>query len=143
MSPKKVVLIVVGGFLLLCVFCSSSRAIFQRLTEKTVYGTVEDTYIKRYSEEDIFHVVIRDDDGIDHVFQNKDSAGYLKFNSADLQQELRRIGEENLRCEFQAYGWRVQITSGFPVVVEVKNCQPASLCERDASLLYNDPKCVQ
>jgi hypothetical protein len=51
------------------------------------------------------------------VFQNTDSLWYWKWNSADVQNELK-VGQE---YTVKVYGWRVPFLSMFRNVVEVNN----------------------
>lgn len=84
---------------------------------ETVEGVVVDTYIKRYSDDDYFHVVVQYDDGTEEVFQNRDAFWIGKWNSADLQLVFE-IGE---RYHFDVRGTR------WPFMSEFRNITEATL----------------
>ena len=78
-------------------------------------GTVSEEYIKRYSKNDYFHVVVVLDEGTQEIFQNRDAFWVGKFNSADLQQEIE-IGR---RYIFFVRGSRIRFLSMFRNIIDV------------------------
>lgn len=93
---------------------SCSSFVFQRANVNTIEGVVVDEYVKRYGESDYFHIVLTDDNGQSHIFQNKDAIWWWKFDSADVQQKIQEGG----RYRLTVVGWRFRPLSWFPNVVE-------------------------
>jgi len=85
-----------------------------------VTGKVTDQYIKRTgygrSASDHFHIVVEMDDGFQEIFWNDDSFFNWKFDSADLNQQIK-IGKS---YTFKVYGYRVPLLSIFRNIIEVK-----------------------
>ena len=111
MSQEKIGCLILLGFLLLLGGCS---AVFQLATQETIEGVVVDDYVKRVGEKDRFFIVIKTDDGEDHVLMNKDSIWWRKWNSADVQQDL----DEDVRYSVTTTGLRWGPMSWFPNIVE-------------------------
>ena len=79
-------------------------------------GTVTDKYIKRYGDSDIFHIAVTYSDGTTEVFQNKDTAWWWKWNSADFQQEIK----QGHIYTFTVTGWRVPFLSWLRNITEFR-----------------------
>lgn len=109
--------IIYGGLALVIGLILSLFAIAPNtfLTRAEVEGTVVDTYIKRYNDADYFHIVVRMPDGSEEIFQNHDNVFWLKFNSADVQQQVE-IGES---YTFTVTGFRWPLFSMFRNIVGV------------------------
>lgn len=92
---------------------------YETQTVSYVTGKVTDQYIKRTgfgrSAKDHFHIVVEKDDG-QEIFWNDDSIFNWKFESADLQQEIK-IGKS---YTFKVYGYRVPFLSWFRNIIEAK-----------------------
>ncbi len=87
----------------------------ERLAVGQVQGTVTDKYIKRFGDNDYFHVVVQFDDGTTEIFHNHDALWWWKWNSADVQQKIK-VGQT---YHFIVTGWRVPFLSWFRNIVEV------------------------
>lgn len=83
---------------------------------QTIQGVVTDTYIKRYNDNDYFHVVVEFENGTKEVFQNRDAFFIGKFNSADLQLEFK-VGEGYL---LDVRGTRLQLFSKFRNITDAE-----------------------
>ena len=86
---------------------------------ETIQGLVTNSYVKRYGEEDYFHIVVQHTDGQEEVFQNRDALLLFKFNSADLQAKIE-IGE---RYEFKVRGTRWRFVSKFRNIINAEIIQ--------------------
>ncbi|OUB62274.1 hypothetical protein [Bacillus thuringiensis] len=73
-------------------------------------GTVTDKYSKRHGKQDKFYIVVEQKNGIEKVISNEDSLLMMKFNSADLQANIK----EGENYNFTLRGYRVPILSWFP-----------------------------
>lgn len=85
-----------------------------RLTVSEVTGIVTDKYIKRYNDADYFHIVVQKKDGTTEVFQNRDTVWWKKFNSADVQQQIKM----DKKYELTVTGWRIPFLSQFRNIVQ-------------------------
>ncbi|MGK8833773.1 DUF1523 family protein [Bacillus cereus group sp. BfR-BA-01422] len=73
-------------------------------------GTVTDKYSKRHGKQDKFYIVVEQKNGTEKVISNEDSLLMMKFNSADLQANIK----EGKNYDFTLRGYRVPILSWFP-----------------------------
>ncbi|MCU5485153.1 MULTISPECIES: hypothetical protein [Bacillus] len=83
----------------------------------TVKGEVIDKYTKRSNDHDKFYIVVKQDDSSEKVIVNKDSVFMMKFDSADVQAQVKN-GE---KYEFKLRGYRVPVLSMFPNVDTFEN----------------------
>lgn len=84
---------------------------------------------KAGAAQDIFYIFAEEiETKKPHVFRNEDTGWgfpwYFKFNSADLQATALSIAGERGTALFTYYGWRVQIFSVLPNVINVKRVAP-------------------
>jgi len=98
-----------------------SGLITDRLVVDDVNGVINNTYIKRYNDVDVFHVVIIKDNGEMEIFQNKDCWLWGKFDSADIQQKLELA--KNKKCRMTVTGWRLPFMSWFRNIVKYEILQ--------------------
>lgn len=85
-----------------------------RLAVSEVTGIVTDKYIKRYNDADYLHIAVQKEDGTTEVFQNRDSVWWKKFNSADVQQQIK-MGK---KYKLTVTGWRIHLLSQFRNIVK-------------------------
>ncbi len=108
-----------AGFVLLVAFIlisTISGFVSDRVITENIGGTVNDTYIKRYDDRDIFHVVIIKDNGETEIFQNRDSFWWWKYDSADIQHKITLA--KNKPCRLTVTGWRWPFMSWFRNIVK-------------------------
>lgn len=77
-------------------------------------SNVTDKYVKRKDDEDVFYIVVEDDQGETHVLENDDVLIAGKFDSADVQARVK-IGE---RYRFETIGVRVPFMSMYPHITK-------------------------
>ena len=80
---------------------------------EVVEGIVVNSYIKRYGDNDYFHHVIQFDNGRQEVFQNRDAYWVGKWNSADIELEIK----DGQRYRFEVRGTRWPFFSRFRNIV--------------------------
>ena len=71
--------------------------------------TVVDKYVKRYDNTDKFFIVIKMKNNEIKILENRDSITNGKFNSADLQAEIK----VNETYNIYSYGYRIHFLSMF------------------------------
>lgn len=81
-----------------------------------IEGTVTDKYSKKGGKRDKFYVVVQQNDDTEKVITNTDSILMMKFNSADIQAEIKK-GE---KYNFTLRGYRVPFLSLFPNIDNAK-----------------------
>ena len=108
-------------FAVIVILSLVSGLITDRFVVGDVNGVINNTYIKRYSDVDVFHVVIIKDNGEMEIFQNKDSWWWWKFDSADIQQKLELA--KNKKCRVTVTGWRWPFMSWFRNIVKYEISQ--------------------
>jgi hypothetical protein len=91
-------------------------------TTAHVRGTVSDTYVKRSGDSgDKFFIVI-DHDGVSEVFENRDAPLHGKFNSSDVQQDVRKVRESGKQACATVNGKRWEIFSWYRNVLTIRAC---------------------
>ncbi|HOX29886.1 MAG TPA: DUF1523 family protein [Candidatus Paceibacterota bacterium] len=96
-----------AGFVLFVIFVLISGItglISHRLVNEDITVEINNTYIKRYGDQDIFHVVVVKSNGEREILQNKDCFWWWKYNSADIQDQLALA--KNKQCRLTVTGWR-------------------------------------
>lgn len=86
------------------------------LTRAEVTGTVTDKYIKRYGDADHFFVALTAKDGNIEVIEDTDNWLWLKFNSADVYQQVT-VGKT---YTLTVVGWRIPLFSWFRDIMGVQ-----------------------
>lgn len=79
-----------------------------------VRGVVTDKYVKRKDDEDVFYIVVEDDQGETHVLENDDVLIAGKFDSADVQARVK-VGK---RYRFETMGVRIPFMSVYPHITK-------------------------
>ncbi|PFQ47678.1 hypothetical protein COK05_09350 [Bacillus cereus] len=79
-----------------------------------IEGTVTDKYIKKVGKSDKFYIVVQQNNGTEKVIENTNSILMMKFNSADIQANVK-TGE---KYKLTLRGYRVPILSLFPNIDE-------------------------
>ncbi len=73
---------------------------------------------------DVYYIYTRLENGDVRVFRNEDTAWhwplYFKFDSADVQAKSQNWGNQNKEVLISAYGWRFNMFSMFPNVIDIK-----------------------
>lgn len=73
---------------------------------------------------DVYYIYTRFDNGNVRVFRNEDTGFhwplYFKFNSADVQARSQSHVSDMKKVVISSYGWRVNVLSMFPNVLDVK-----------------------
>ncbi|WP_232790045.1 DUF1523 family protein [Bacillus sp. SN10] len=97
--------------------CASIRtSVNNTESREPIVGTVVDKYTKRDGDVDKFYVVIEDEGGTTHVFENTDSLFVGKYDSSDVQATLKK----GKKYEIMTFGFRNRVMSLYPNVTEVK-----------------------
>lgn len=109
----------VGCFVLVLIFilALAMMMILNYGGQEDVTGVVDASYVKRVGDHDRFFVVLRSDNGQVSVFQNRDTAWWLKWDSADLQARMK----PGTRVRAHTVGYRWHWGSWFPNVVRVQD----------------------
>ncbi|EEL31236.1 Putative membrane protein [Bacillus toyonensis] len=81
-----------------------------------IEGTVIDKYSKKSGKSDKFYIVIQQNDDTEKVITNTDGILMMKFNSADIQAEIKK-GE---KYNFTLRGYRIPFLSLFPNIDNAK-----------------------
>ncbi|MES5949422.1 hypothetical protein [Bacillus cereus group sp. MG6] len=81
-----------------------------------IEGTVIDKYSKKSGKSDKFYIVIQQNDDTEKVITNTDGILMMKFNSADIQAEIKK-GE---KYNFTLRGYRIPFLSLFPNIDNTK-----------------------
>lgn len=111
--------------IILMASCGGIGWFVETQTKAVETGTIQELYVKRFSNEgtDQFMVVIKkDSDGEVEVFQNTDSLWNWKWDSADVNANLK----EGERVRIYVYGWRRPMFSWFRNITKSKNCHRSS-----------------
>lgn len=133
-KPLKIIVTLV----LLLFFLSGALVIdFYAPTKRLV--TVDGGDVKRVDEDgiisatnpadgptrDVFFVYTTRENGKPFVYRNEDTGWgfphYLKFNSADVQAKINTLKDSKTPAVIVSYGWRIQILSMFPNIVNIKS----------------------
>lgn len=93
---------------------SKQQQNMDKTDKEVVRGVVTDKYVKRTDDEDVFYIVVEDDQDKTHVLQNDDVLIAGKFDSADVQARVK-IGE---RYRFETIGVRVPFMSMYPHITK-------------------------
>lgn len=93
---------------------SKQQQNMDKTDKEVVRGVVTDKYVKRKDNEDVFYIVVEDDQGETHVLENDDVLIAGKFDSADVQARVK-IGE---RYRFETIGVRVPFMSMYPHITK-------------------------
>jgi hypothetical protein len=76
---------------------------------------------------DVYYIYLKKQDGTTLVGRNQDTGFglplYLKFDSADVQAKAKELSDKNDLIEVSYYGWRSNIFSMFPNVLDVEQTQ--------------------
>jgi hypothetical protein len=89
----------------------------------TISGHIEDSYVKRSgSDSDKFFIAVRSADGNLEVLEDRDAWAQGKFNSADVQQQIRILRESNANVCFTVNGRRVPFFSYYRNVLTARSC---------------------
>ncbi len=80
---------------------------------------------------DVYYVYAEDPDSKKpRVFRNEDTGWgfpwYLKFDSADVQATAQSIAGERGTAIFSYYGWRIQLFSWMPNVIDITRADPGA-----------------
>lgn len=81
-----------------------------------IEGTVIDKYSKKSGKSDKFYIVVQQNDDTEKVITNTDGILMMKFNSADIQAEIKK-GE---KYNFTLRGYRIPFLSLFPNIDNAK-----------------------
>ncbi|MFW6001845.1 MAG: DUF1523 family protein [archaeon] len=104
----KIMFISILGLILLAFI---STPIYVYGTSDTVTIQVEDKE-RIMTDDESYYLVF----GKDEVFSNRDSLLKWKFNSSDIQRDLK----EDNTYEVEVYGWRIPFLSSYRNIVEIK-----------------------
>ncbi|KXI83369.1 hypothetical protein ACS52_01015 [Bacillus cereus] len=106
------------GFILFLVIVPSLliASIINYIHVTSIEGTVIDKYSKKGGKSDKFYIVVQQNDDTEKVITNTDGILMMKFNSADIQAEIKK-GE---KYNFILRGYRVPFLSLFPNIDNAK-----------------------
>lgn len=97
--------------------CGAMRSgVKESESREPIIGIVTDKYTKRMSDTDKFFIVIEEENGTSRVLENTDSLFVGKYDSADVQAQVRK----GKKYEIETFGIRSQVMSMYPNVIEVK-----------------------
>lgn len=126
-GSKLVSYIFLGVVIVLMVAILAGNFIIAKTTRQTIIATVTDKDIKRDKNsdknkeaEDIYMVYTKDENGEVHVFVNKDTLYYLKWNSSNVYAEI----EVGKTYEFDVYGLRIPFMSMYQNIIKVTEVHP-------------------
>jgi hypothetical protein len=89
--------------------------ITEHLSSYTVTAKVTKTWVQ-YTKEGSVNLIGTDKG----VFEDRDSIGYLKFNSSDYYSNM----QDGKTYTFEVTGWRIPFLSAYPNIVSCDDCQP-------------------
>jgi len=77
---------------------------------------------------DVYFVYVQLPDGDVKVYRNEDTGMgwpfYFKFDSADIQAQAQALSYERKSALITSYGWRIEMFSKFPNIVDLETAQP-------------------
>ncbi|MBC6972439.1 hypothetical protein H9I32_08450 [Bacillus sp. Xin] len=106
------------GFILFLVIVPTLliASIINYIHVTNIEGTVTDKYSKKDGKSDKFYIVVQQNDDTEKVITNTDGILMMKFNSADIQAEIKK-GE---KYNFTLRGYRVPFLSLFSNIDNAK-----------------------
>ncbi|HDR8072178.1 TPA: hypothetical protein QCY71_005231 [Bacillus cereus] len=113
------------GFILFLVIVPTLliASIINYIHVTNIEGTVIDKYSKKDGKHDKFYIVVQQNDDTEKVITNTDGILMMKFNSADIQAEIK-TGE---KYNFTLRGYRVPFLSLFPNIDDTKKLKDTLL----------------
>ena len=111
---RKFPIITLSAILIL--ICLGAMLSVDYLNPQTIEGTVTDKYNKRSSDTDYFYVVVEDHNHKEHVIKNSDLLFKRKFNSADIQAQIKK----DHKYKINVTGFRVPFLDLYPILNKIK-----------------------
>lgn len=97
-------------FVLILVVCACTPFVsfgLERMVIEEITVTIDEKYVKRQDDADVYMVAVTYEDGRTEVLENRDSLSWAKYNSHDVQHNLKVGGKYKLLVT----GWRVPFFS--------------------------------